>query len=149
LKVLLIKDVKSLGKKGEIKEVKEGYGQNFLVGKGFALKATDEVIANWEKDQAEAKKALEEEIAALSMIEKSISGLKLDLVKKLGANGSLYGAVTKDEIAQALKDNHSIEIDKKSIEFEKNALKGTGEHEVDVKLGHGIHAKLTINIIGE
>ena len=149
MKVLLVKDVKSLGKAGEIKEVKEGYGQNFLVGKGFALKATDEVLAKWEQDQADAKKAMEEEIASLKVIEKSLADIKLDLKKKLGANGSLYGAVTKDEIAHALKDAHNIQIDKKSIEFEKNSLKGTGEHDVDVKLGHGIHAKLVVNIIGE
>ncbi len=149
MKVLLIKDVKSLGKKGEIKEVKEGYGQNFLIAKGFALKATDEVIAEWEKDQADAKKAQEEEIAKLTKIKEQLENLKLTLNKKLGANGSLYGAVTKDEIAEELKNAHSIEIDKKSIEFAKNALKGTGEHEVDIKLGHGIHAKLIVNIVGE
>ena len=58
MKVLLIKDVKSLGKIGEIKDVKDGYGQNFLVGKGFAKRATHEVIAQWEKEQADAKAKL-------------------------------------------------------------------------------------------
>ena len=149
MKVLLIKDVKSLGKEGEIKEVKEGYGQNFLVGKGFALKATDEVISKWEKDQADAKQKEIEEIAALKVIEKKLGEIKLTLTKKLGANGSLYGAVTKDEISNALLDQYEIEVDKKSVEFEKNSLKGTGEHDLHVKLGHGIHAKLTLLIVGE
>ncbi len=149
MKVLLIKDVKSLGKKGEIKEVKEGYGQNFLVGKGFALKATDEVIAQWEKDQADAKAKEEAEIAALKEIEKQLADVSVKLVKKLGANGSLYGAVTKDEIAHALEEQHAIMIDKKNIELEKNAIKGTGKYEVSAKLGHGIHAKMSVDVVGE
>ncbi len=149
MKVLLIKDVKSLGKKGEIKEVKDGYGQNFLIGKGFALRATDEVIKQWEEDQAKAKEEEAKEIARLNEIKEKLSSIKLILKKKLGANGSLYGAVTKDEIADALKSQEGIEIDKKSIDFGKHALKGTGEHEVDVKLGHGIHAKLLVEIVGE
>ena len=149
MKVLLIKDVKSLGKKGEIKEVKEGYGQNFLVGKGLALKATDEVMAKWTQDQADAKKAEEEEIAAIQVIEKKLADITLTLKKKLGANGSLYGAVTKDEIAHALEDQHAIMIDKKSVELEKNAVKGTGNYDIAIKLGHGIHAKLTLSVVGE
>lgn len=149
MKVLLIKDVKSLGKSGEIKEVKEGYGQNFLIGKGFALKATDAVIAQWEKDQADTKAALEAEIARLKEIEAKLAEIKVVLKKKLGANGSLYGAVTKDEIAHALEEQHAITIDKKSIELEKNAVKGTGNYDVAVKLGHGIHAKLSLDVVGE
>ncbi len=149
MKVLLIKDVKSLGKTGEIKEVKEGYGQNFLIGKGFAKKATDEVIAQWKKDQADAKKAEEEEIARLQKIEKQLGELTLTLKKKLGANGSLYGAVTKDEIAHALEEQYDISIDKKTVELEKNAVKGTGNYDITIKLGHGIHAKLTLAVVGE
>jgi large subunit ribosomal protein L9 len=149
VKVLLVKDVKSLGKKGEIKEVKEGYGQNFLVGKGFALKATDEVITQWEIDQADAKAAEAAEIARLKEIETKLAEIKVVLTKKLGANGSLYGAVTKDEIAHALEEQHTIMIDKKSVELEKNAVKGTGNYDIAVKLGHGIHAKLSLEVVGE
>jgi large subunit ribosomal protein L9 len=149
LKVLLIKDVKSLGKAGEIKEVKEGYGQNFLVGKGFAKKATDEVIEAWKKEQAEAKAKEEAEIARLKEIEKKLAEITVTLKKKLGANGSLYGAVTKDEIAHALEQQHAISIDKKEVELEKNAIKGTGNYDISVKLGHGIHAKLSLAVVGE
>ncbi len=149
MKVLLIKDVKSLGKAGEIKEVKDGYGENFLIAKGLAKRATDEVIESWKKEQEERKKRELEEIKELQDIAKKIEEIKLTLVKKLGANGSLYGAVTKDEIAEVLKKDKGITIDKKSIEYGKHALKGTGEHEVDIKLGHGIHAKLIVDIVGE
>jgi large subunit ribosomal protein L9 len=149
MKVLLIKDVKSLGKAGEIKEVKEGYGRNFLVGKGFALHATEEVIAQWEKDQEEMKKREAEELASLKEIEKKLADIKLVIHKKLGANGSLYGAVTKDEIAHQLVDQHGIEVDKKTVELEKNAIKATGNYDISIKLGHGIHAKLNLEIKGD
>jgi len=149
MKVLLIKDVKSLGKVGEIKEVKEGYGRNFLIGKGFAKHATDEVIEQWKIDQADIAKKEADEIASLKEIEKKLANIKLQIHKKLGANGSLYGAVTKDEIAHELADQHGIEVDKKTVELEKNAIKGTGIYEISIKLGHGIHAKLNLEIIGD
>ncbi len=149
MKVLLIKDVKSLGKSGEIKEVKEGYGRNFLIGKGFALHATDEVISQWEKDQAELVQKEADEIASLKDTEKKLADIKLQIHKKLGANGSLYGAVTKDEIAHQLADQHGIEVDKKTVELEKNAIKATGNYDISIKLGHGIHAKLNLEIIGD
>ncbi|DAB32331.1 MAG TPA: 50S ribosomal protein L9 [Sulfurospirillum sp. UBA11407] len=148
MKVLLIKDVKGLGKQGEIKEVKDGYGQNFLIGKGFALLATNEVIKKHEA--SERKKAAEEaaEIEQLKALEKVLSKLTLSIKRKLGANGSLFGAVTKEEIAQELEAQKEISIDKKSIEID-NAIKSTGIFEITIKLGHGIHAPLKLEIIGE
>jgi len=148
MKVLLIKDVKSLGKKGEIKEVKDGYGRNFLIGKGFALHATNEVIKKYEAEKKRREKEEAQEIEKLKKLEKELASLKLTIKRKLGANGSLFGAVTKDEIAQELKNQFNIEIDKKTIEIDK-AIKMTGEFDISVKLGHGIHAKLTVSIIGE
>jgi large subunit ribosomal protein L9 len=148
MKVLLIKDVKSLGKKGEIKEVKDGYGRNFLIGKGFALHATNEVIKKYEAEKKRREKEEAQEIEKLKKLEKEFASLKLTIKRKLGANGSLFGAVTKDEIAQELKNQFNIEIDKKTIEIDK-AIKMTGEFDISVKLGHGIHAKLTVSIIGE
>ncbi len=148
MKVLLIKDVKSLGKAGEIKDVKDGYGQNFLIAKGFAKLATDEVIEEWKKEQELISKREQEEIQRLKDIEKKLSSVKLIIKHKLGANGSLYGAVTKEEISSALKEQEDIEIDKKTIEI-KNPIKTAGSFDISVKLGHGIHAILNLEIVGE
>jgi len=148
MKVLLIKDVKDLGKKGEIKEVKDGYGQNFLIGKGYALLATNEVMRKYESDQRKKAEAEALEIAHLKAIEVKLTNLKLGIKRKLGANGSLFGAVTKDEIAQELQDQYAIEIDKKSVEID-HAIKTTGDFDISIKLGHGIHATLALSIIGE
>ncbi|MFT7859388.1 MAG: 50S ribosomal protein L9 [Sulfurimonas sp.] len=148
MKVLLIKDVKSLGKAGEVKEVKDGYGKNFLIGKGFAKAATDEVLA--EHKAEEERLAAEEaaEIARLKEIAEKLDKAEIIITKKMGENGHLFGAVTKDEIAHALKDQHSIEIDKKHI-TDKTAIKTIGEHSLDFKLGHGLHATLHVDVQGE
>ncbi len=145
MKVLLIKDVKSLGKAGEIKEVKEGYGRNFLIAKGFAKLATKEVLKEYEEEQKRKEEELKLEIYELNKEKEVLENLTIDIEKKLGSNGHLYGAVTKDDIANALK-NHKIEIDKKKIDA-KN-IKEVGNHTIDIKLGHGIHAKLKINVKG-
>ncbi|MDX1808116.1 MAG: 50S ribosomal protein L9 [Sulfurospirillaceae bacterium] len=148
MKVLLIKDVKSLGKKGEIKEVKDGYGRNFLIGKGLALHATNEVLRKYEADKKRKEEEEIEEIKNLKKLEKELADTKLVITRKLGANGSLFGAVTKDEISHELLSQFNIEIDKKHIEIDK-AIKATGEFSISAKLGHGIHANLTLEIIGE
>ena len=149
MKVLLIKDVKSLGKAGEIKEVKEGYGHNFLIAKGFAKAATTDVLRQYEAAKKREAENLEYEIANLNKLKDELGKITLVITKQLGANGSLFGSVSKEEIAEALKAQHKIEIDKKSIETDKHGIKATGIYELDVKLGHAIHAKLKLEVRGE
>lgn len=148
MKVLLLKDVKGLGKAGEVKVVKDGYGQNFLIGNGAALHATNEVIKKHEA--AERKKVAEDaaEMERLKELEKILAKTELKIKRKLGANGSLFGSITKDEIAHEFKEQHNLEIDKKTIEIQ-NAIKTTGLFEITIKLGHGIHAPFKLEIVGE
>ncbi|WP_321777973.1 50S ribosomal protein L9 [Sulfurimonas sp.] len=148
MKVLLIKDVKSLGKKGEVKEVKDGYGKNFLIGKGFARHATAEILSQHAQDEIIVAQNLEKEVNILKEIAKDLDKAEIIITKKLGQNGHLFGSVTKDEIANALKEQHGIEIDKKHIN-EKHAIKTIGEHDLDFKLGHGLHAVLHVDVQGE
>ncbi|MDD2789429.1 MAG: 50S ribosomal protein L9 [Sulfurimonas sp.] len=148
MKVLLIKDVKSLGKIGEVKEVKDGYGKNFLIAKGFAKHATTEILAQHAADEAQNAKDLADEITLLKELAQKLDKAEIIITKPLGDNGHLFGSITKDEVAQALLEQHNIEIDKKHI-TDKVAIKTVGEHELDLKLGHGIHAVLHVDIQGE
>ena len=148
MKVLLIKDVKSLGKKGEVKEVKDGYGKNFLIGKGFARAATPEILEQHAKDELIVAQNLEKEVNELKEIAAQLDKAEIVITKKIGQNGHLFGAVTKEEIASALLEQHKIEIDKKHIN-EKSAIKTIGEHDLDFKLGHGLHATLHVDVQGE
>lgn len=148
MKVLLIKDVKPLGKAGEVKEVKDGYGQNFLIKKGLAKHATPEVLAEHEENQKIAAQELADEIASLKELAKKLDKTEIVITKKLGQNGHLFGSITKDEVAHALLEQHNIEIDKKHI-TDKVAIKTVGEHDLDLKLGHAIHATLHVDVQGE
>ncbi len=147
MKVLLIKDVKSLGKKGEIKEVKDGYGQNFLIAKGMAKLATPTIVANWKAEQERIAKELADTLERLKKEKIELEANKIVIRKKLAPAG-IQGSVGKDDIAKAIKGQLNIEIDKKIVEL-KRALKIVGEHKVDIKLGHGIHASITVEIVGE
>lgn len=147
MKVLLIKDVKSLGKAGEIKEVKDGYGNNFLIAKGFAKSATNEVIKKYEADKKRLAQELEYEIATLNKLKQELEKIQITIKKQVGANGTIFGSITKDEVANALKDQHNIEIDKKTIALDH--IKNLGLNEVNIKFGHSINAKLKIEVVGE
>lgn len=148
MKVLLIKDVKSLGVAGDIKEVKDGYGKNFLIGKGHAKHATPEVIKEWEVEQQKLKDILEEEIKKANEVKETIDSTKFTVKHKVGANGHLIGSVTNKEIQQVMKEQAQIDIDKKQINLQSK-IKTTGIFEADCKLGHGIHALAKIDVIAE
>jgi len=125
MKVLLTKDVKGLGKAGEVHEVKDGYGKNFLVGKGLALVATNEVL---NKHKAQERKKAENEAAEIALakeIATKIEATKLTIKHKVGANGHLIGSVTNKEISEALQEQLQIEIDKKQIHLD-NKIKTVG-----------------------
>ncbi len=146
MKVLLIKDVKTLGKSGEIKEVKDGYGQNFLIAKGFAKLATPEVVANWTAEQERIAQELKDDLARLEKEKKVFEDAIIKIEKPLAPVG-IKGSVGNADISKAIKEQLGIDLDKKLINLKK-AIKSTGVHEVDTKLGHGFHATLKIEIEG-
>ena len=147
MKVLLIKDVKSLGKVGEIKDVKDGYGKNFLIAKGFARHATDDVIKQWNEEQAKIKELEKDAIKKAKELASQIETIKLTISHKVGKNGALFGAITNKEISNELSIQAKIDIDKRHIVV-KNPIKTIGIYEVECKLGYSISALLKIDVIG-
>jgi large subunit ribosomal protein L9 len=145
MKVLLIKDVKGLGKVGEVKDVKDGYGKNFLIGKGHARQATTKVMEEWKAGvtlrATNESKDIKEANDTKEKIETSIFTIK----HKVGANGHLIGTVTNKEIALEL-NKFDIAIDKKQVHLDTK-IKTIGIYEADCKLGHGIHATVKIDVI--
>jgi len=146
MKVLLIKDVNTLGKAGEIKEVKDGYGQNFLINKGLAKLATPDVVENWKAEQARMEQELKDDLARLKAEKITLEAATIKIEKPLAPVG-IKGSVGNADISAAILDQLNIELDKKHINLKK-ALKSTGVHEVDAKLGHGIHAALKVEVVG-
>ncbi|RDU74389.1 50S ribosomal protein L9 [Helicobacter anseris] len=148
MKVLLLEDVRGLGKKGEVCEVKDGYGQNFLIAKNKAKHATNEVINKYKAEVRKKEEQTALEIAEKKQLIKTIESLSVKISKKAGNNNALFGAITKDDIAENLKIEHKLEIDKKDIEI-KNPIKTLGTHEVEIKLGHQISGKLKIEVLAQ
>ena len=146
MKILLLKDVKGLGKAGEIKNAKDGYARNFLIPKGLAKVATDEVIKEWQEEEKRKEEERKKEIAKLNDIKSKLEDLTIVIKHKLGANGHLYGAITNKEVSEKLKEL-GFDIDKKDINMKQ--IKAVGEYEIDIKLGHGIHAKVNLVVEGE
>ena len=109
MKVLLIKDVKTLGKAGEIKEVKDGYGQNFLVGKGLAKLATPDVVENWKAEQEEMARNLRDELARLEAEKITLEAATIKVEKPLAPVG-IKGSVGNADISKAIEEQLNIEL---------------------------------------
>ena len=118
MKVLLIKDVKTLGKAGEIKEVKDGYGQNFLIGKGFARLATPDVVENWKAEQARMEKELKDELIRLESEKVTLEATAIKIEKRKAPVG-IKGSVGNVDIAKAIEEQLKISVEKKSINLKK------------------------------
>lgn len=146
MKVLLIKDVKSLGKAGDIKDVKDGYGQNFLINKGLAKLATPTVISQWEAEKAKVEKELSDEIQSFESYKASLEERNVRIEKESAPVG-IQGSVGNSDISKAINEQFNIEVDKKQIGLKK-AIKSIGLHKVDLKLGHGIIACLKVEVVG-
>ncbi|MCS7299053.1 MAG: 50S ribosomal protein L9 [Spirochaetia bacterium] len=147
MKVILLKDVKGLGKLGEIKEVSDGYARNYLMRNKFALEATDSNI-RFVKSQIKAlEKKNERKLEDAKEIKEAVESIRVIIKAKAGESGRLFGSITSDNIATALKEQHNIELDKKNIEIEE-PIKLVGDYVVNVKLGMNITAKLRISVEG-
>ena len=148
MKLILLQDVKGQGKKGDLVEVSEGYGRNFLLPRNLAKKADNQGISEI-KAKAEAKKHhINEEIENGNELKAQIESITVEVTAKAGESGKLFGTVTSMEIANALKEKHSIEIDKRKIVL-KESLKSCGEYTAQVKVYTDIVAALKIKIISE
>ncbi len=146
MKIILLKDVKGLGKEGELVESKIGYARNFLFPKNLALEANPENLKKWEEEQAEKKRLHAEQKKAAEELKKKLESEKVTLRAKAGEGGRLFGAITTKDIADVLAAR-GVEIDKKKMEGD--VIKTLGSSEVIVKLFPEVSAKLIINVVEE
>lgn len=145
MKVILQQDVKGQGKKGQLLEVSEGYARNFLLPRKLAVLATADAL-NTMKLQEKAKKAEEaRQKAEAEETAKKLADVTVKLTAKAGAGGKLFGAVTAKEIAEGLKAQHAIEVNKQKIVVEE-PIKSFGTYELKVKLGFEITGKLKVTV---
>ena len=146
MKVIFNVDVKGQGKKGEMKEVSDGYARNFLLPKKLASEATtDNINALKLKEKAKAAQIAKEKAAALETAEK-LTGIQVIIKAKVGNGGKLFGAVTSQEISKALKEQHGMEIEKNKIVM-KDSIKNFGSYTVKAKLGYEISGNVNVMVV--
>ncbi|MFN2744990.1 MULTISPECIES: 50S ribosomal protein L9 [Bacillus] len=145
MKVIFLQDVKGKGKKGEVKNVADGYAHNFLIKKGLAVEATSSNISALEGQKKKEKKEAAEELKQAQELKKKLETITVELSAKSGEGGRLFGSVTSKQIADALQKAHQLKIDKRKIEL-NDAIRSLGYTNVPVKLHPEVQATLKVHV---
>jgi large subunit ribosomal protein L9 len=147
VKVILLSDQRNLGKRGEVVDVKPGYGRNFLLPQGIALEATDANIKYFEHQRAkiDARHAKERETA--QDIANRMASLRLEIAKRVGETDTLYGSVTAGDVAELLEAK-GFTVDRRRIDLE-GGIKTLGDHPVRVELHPEVVAEVTVTVVRE
>lgn len=148
MKVILLKDDKNLGKKGSLVEAKDGYARNFLLPRKVAVEATPENLEQWKKDRAEEERIEAENKKAALELKQKMEKISVTIYAKAGEGGRLFGAITSKDIADALKKEYSIDVDKKKIDL-SDPVKEIGVRKVSVKLYPQVNADLKVDVKAE
>lgn len=145
MKVILLQDIKGTGKKDQIIEASDGYARNYLIPRKLAKEATAEAMNSIEKAKSAERHREEVKRQEAEQKARELKGKVIQLAVRGGENGKLYGAVTNDQIAAALKEQHGIEVDKRKLELEE-AVKTAGQTFVTIKLMAGVTARMILNV---
>lgn len=148
MKVILTEDVKSLGKKGEIVEVSDGYARNFILKKKKGLEANSKNLNDLKLKKANDDKLAQEQYEAAQELGKKIEAGRIEMSIKTGEGGKAFGSIASKEIAAEVKQQMGLDIDKKKIQL-KEAIKTPGDHSVPVKLHPKVTAELKVIVSEE
>ncbi len=147
MKVILLSDQRTLGKRGETVEVKPGYGRNYLLPQGIALEATPANAKLFEQQRKKFDAVHAKERDAAQEIANSLKGLQITIPKRVGETGTLYGSVTSGDVAEALAAK-GVTIDRRRIDLE-GGIKSLGDHAVRIDLHSEVMAEITVSVVAE
>ena len=148
MKVIFIKDLEGTGKKGEIKEVKPGYARNYLIPKGIAIEATPENIRQLERQEQLFTTKKKKELSRAKEIKNILENASITIATKAGQDEKLFGAITPEDIAEAVLQQKNIEIDKHQILLEQ-PIKKLGVYKVPIRIGENITAEVKVWVVRE
>lgn len=148
MKVILLEDVKSLGKKGEIVKASDAYARNILIPKKLGVEATPTALNDLKLQQKHAEKVAQENYEKAVALKEELQDKSVELKMKAGAGGKAFGSVSSKEISQAVKSQLGLELDKKKMQLSE-AIKSFGVHEVTVKLHPKVTAVLRVKVTEE
>ena len=145
MKVILLQDVKALGKKGEVVNVNDGYARNFILPKKLGVEANGKNLNDLKLQKNNEAKVAQEHLDAAKKLAEELKAGKVVLTKKVGEGGRTFGSVSSKEIAEAVKEQMHLDIDKKKIQL-KEQIKTLGTHIVSVKLHPEVTAELNVSV---
>lgn len=145
MKVILLKDIKGTGKKDQILEVSDGFGRNYLLPRKLAVEATSEALNSIEKSKSAAKHREDVKKNDAETAARELKGKNVTVKVRAGENGRLYGSITTQEIADALKAQHGVELDKRKIELDEKVT-SVGQTTITLKMYAGVAAKMNLVI---
>ena len=145
MKVILRSDVDNLGRAGDVKDVSDGFGRNFLLPKRLALPATPASLKSWEKAKEKRGKLLEGKVSQSKDLAGKLNGISLSFSRPAGAEGKLFGSVGKSDIVKSLK-TCGYTVDKSAVNLE-SSIKQTGDHEVELRLMPDVTAKIKVTVV--
>jgi large subunit ribosomal protein L9 len=148
MKVILLQNVEGLGQVGDMKEVANGYARNYLLPRRLAAGATPSLIANREQRIAAEKRRLEKLVEQNRHMAERLGQIALTFKAKVGRQGRLYGSITSQDIATALRDAENITIDRRTIDLSE-PIRSLGTFSVPVKISTGVEPKITVNVVDE
>lgn len=145
MKVIFLKDVKGKGKKGEVKNVSDGYAHNFLIKQGLAVEASAAAMSSLNAQKKKEEKQAEVELDNAKELKDKLEKITVELLAKSGEGGRLFGSITSKQIAEELQKKHKIKIDKRKIEMD-DAIRSLGVTKVPVKLHSEVTATLNVHV---
>jgi large subunit ribosomal protein L9 len=148
MKVLFLKDIPNVGKKGEIKDVSEGYARNFLIPKKVAIIATQDVQNQFEAQQRAEKKRESEQEAEMRQLARRLEGKIITIIGKTGGGTKLYGSITAADIAAQLSVLAGTDIDRRKVEMPE-AIRQVGTYEIAIRFDRNIMPKIKVKVTGE
>lgn len=147
MKIILLKDIRNLGKKLDVKHVSDGYARNYLVPRGLARLASQDALDELDEELRKREMIATEELEATQEAAESLDGIDVYVIAKADETGTVYGGVTAKKIVDALKEM-GVTVDEKAIRIE-HPIKEVGEYQVTVELDHGIEAEIKVIVEAE
>jgi large subunit ribosomal protein L9 len=148
MQIILMEKVVNLGGLGDVVKVKEGYARNFLIPQGKAKRVTPASLAEFETRRADLEKVQADKLTEAQGKAAQLDGLMVQITRKAGVDGRLFGSVTNADIAEALKA-HGLDLEKAAIRMPMGPLKQIGDSQIEVALHTDVIAKVTVSVLGE
>ncbi|MBL8470231.1 MAG: 50S ribosomal protein L9 [Rhodocyclaceae bacterium] len=148
MQIILMEKIANLGALGDVVKVKDGFARNYLIPQGKAKRVTPASLAEFEQRRAELEKAQADRLSGAQALAEKLGGITLQLTRKAGVDGRLFGSVTNADVADAL-EKQGMDVSRAMVRMPNGPIKAVGDSQVEVVLHTEVHATVTVTVVGE